>query len=703
MTKPTLIYLIAGIVWLLSPLGAIAQDDPKEIARQFLEIGDEIYYEQKAPEVAKEMYVQAAQTDPDNVKANYMAGKTILETINKGEATPYFLKVHELDADYRFDILYSVARAYQYDLKFNEAINFYNSYLQKLNSKKEYRGEDKVPVSQVRRRIYECENGLEFVNNARNFKITNIGSAVNSSSKDYAPVINADETVLIFTSRRAEDNLNENVFDDNFYYEDIFISKKVDGQWSAAKNIGETVNTLYFDSNLALSADGKQLYLYKDGDNGDGNIYLSELQDDDTWSEPEPLSSNINSSYTENSVSISPDGTKLYFTSDRPGSYGGYDIYWCEKDRRGEWGKVTNMGQVINTPYNEEGVFIGHDGKTLYFSSRGHKGMGGYDIFKSTYDEEKQEWGEPVNLGYPINTPDDDVYFVTTKDETSGYYATVRNDGVGYLDLYKVEVPDLSEDIDALAKQGENKLSGNDSLKNARDIKPIEVIAPKPTIGEVASLKPVQLLLKVDDGSTAQAMNATVSLKSQTDGHMVTAENVATGIYRFDIFNEQPAEYVLAVQKNGYIYKSVQVSVPGATNESQEFRRKVSLNPITADYRMVLDFIYFDFNSAILKEESRDELERLKQFVLSSMGTSVEIAGHTDNIGPKAYNQQLSQDRAQAIVDYLVEQGVTVEQLIAKGYGEDDPIASNDDEKDGRELNRRVEMRVLDTKPIATQ
>lgn len=702
MTKPVLTYILLGIVMLLSPWVAMAQDDPKEVARQFVEIGDEIYYEQKAPEVAKEMYVQAAQTDPSNIKANYMAGKTILETINKGQATPYFLKVYELDADHRFNILYSIARAYQYDLKFNEAINFYNSYLQKVNKEKEYRGDDKVPVSQVRRRIYECENGLEFVNNARNFKITNIGSAVNSSSKDYAPVLNADETMLIFTSRRAEGNLNENVFDDNFYYEDIFISRKVNGEWSAAKNIGETINTLYFNSNLALSADGKQLYLYKDGDNGDGNIYLSELQDDDTWSEPVALGNNINSSYTENSVSISPDGNVLYFTSDRPGSYGGYDIYRCEKDRRGEWGKVTNLGQVINTPYNEEGVFIGHDGKTLYFSSRGHKGMGGYDIFKSTYDEEKQEWGEPVNLGYPINTPDDDVYFVTTKDETSGYYATVRNDGVGYLDLYKVEVPDLSEDINALAQQGKNDLTGNDSLRNNRDIKPIET-TPKPTIGEVASLKPVQLLLKVEDGSIAQAMNATVSLKDRKDGHTVTAENIATGIYRFDIFNEQPAEYILAVQKNGYIYKSLQVSVPGASSESQEFRRKVSLNPITVDYRMVLDFVYFNFNSARLTEESYDELERLKQFVLSSTGTIIEIAGHTDNIGPKTYNQQLSQDRAQAIVNYLTEQGVTVEQLIAKGYGEDDPIASNDDEKDGRELNRRVEMRVLDAKPIATQ
>ncbi len=702
ITKPVLKFIVLVIFTWLGPFAALAQDDPKEIARQFVEIGDEIYYEQKAPDVAKEMYIQAVQTDADNLKANYMAGKTIIETINKGEATPYFLKVLELDPDYRFDILYSIARAYQYGLKFNEATNFYNSYLQKLNRQPEYRGEDKVPVSQVRRRIYECENGLEFVNNKRNFKITNLGSAVNSSSKDYAPVINADETVLIFTSRRSENNLNEDVFDDNFYYEDIFISRKVDGKWSSAKNISETINTIYFDSNLALSADGKQLYLYKDGENGDGNVYLSELQDDDTWSYPEPLSDNINSSYTENSVSISPDGNTLYFTSDRPGSYGGYDIYRCEKNRRGEWGKVTNLGQSVNTPYDEEGVFIGHDGNTLYFSSRGHKGMGGYDIFKSTYDEEKLEWSEPVNLGYPINTPDDDIYFVTTKDETSGYYSTLRNDGLGYLDIYKVEVPDLTEDLDPLAQQGKNTISPNDSLSNAgNQIATVESI--KPTIGEVASLQPVQLLLKVEDAATGEAMNATVSLKDMSDGRTVNAESVATGIYRFDIFNEQAAEYVLAVQQNGFVYKSLQVSVPGATSEPQEFRRKVSLDGITADYRMILDFVYFDFNSARLRDESFDELQRLTQFLQSSPGTNVEIAGHTDNIGAKAYNQRLSESRAQSIVNYLTEQGINVEQVRATGYGEDDPIASNDDEKDGRELNRRVEMRVLGTKPIAVQ
>ena len=698
MIKQTFHLIVLLVVVLLASLSVKAQDTPQDIARQFVEIGDEIYFEQRAPEVAKEMYIQAVQTDPDNIKANFMAGRTIMETINKGEATAYFLKVYTLQPDYQFDILYKIGRAYQYGLEFAEAINFYNQYLQKLDQQRGYEGDDKVPVSQVRRRLYECENGIDFINNSRNLKITNLGSSINSNSRDYAPVINADETMMIFTSRRQDKNLNEDVFDDNFHYEDIFISYKENGEWTPAKNIGEPINTLYFDSNLGLSADGKQLYLYKDGEEGDGDIYVSELQEDDTWSEPEPVSKRINSSYGENSVSISPDGNTLYFSSNRPNSYGGYDIYRCEKNSRGEWGKVYNLGQEINTPYDEEGMFIGHDGKTLYFSSKGHKGMGGYDIFKSVYDDSTEVWSEPVNMGYPINTPDDDIFFVTTRDEKTGYYATVRGDGLGYLDIYKVEIPDLAEESAA-------PLAGIVQVDtSAQPTNEVTSVAPPVTIGDVAEVQPVQLLLKVEDANTEEALDATVSLKNSTDGRTLLPVPVATGIYRFDISEEQASDYIMTVQQNGYVYKSLEVSVPAAAQEPQEFRRKVALSPIVAGYRKVLDFVYFDFNSVRLREESQDELNRLRDFMMSNIGTSIEIAGHTDNIGTRSYNKSLSQARAQAIVNFLIQEGVNIERVIAKGYGESDPIASNDDEKDGRELNRRVEMRVLNTPiPVADQ
>ena len=689
-------YVVSLLLGLLSSICLIAQDNNQQLAKEFVEIGDEIYFVQKAPEQAKEMYIQAAQFDPNNIKANYMAAKTITETINKGEAIPYFQKVFELDADYKFDLLYSIARAYQYGLQFEDAIENYNLYLQKLEQDKDYRGEDKIPVNQVKRRIYECGNGIEFMANARNFIITNIGSSINSNSLDYAPVINADETMMIFTSRRKEDNLNENVYDDNFAYEDIFISYKENGKWTTAKNIGETVNTLYFESNLALSADGKQLYIYRDENNGD--IYVSEQRLDETWSEPQPVSDNINSSYSENSVSISPDGQTLYFSSDRPGGFGGLDLYKCEKDRRGEWGRVTNLGETINTPYDEDGVFIDFDGKTLYFSSRGRKGMGGYDIFKSIYKVEDDTWSDPVNLGYPINTPDDDIFFVSTKDGKRGYFATVRNDGVGYLDIYMVEIPDQSEDLaDKLDNKNQKKLADEGELANRN----LEQVGNNKSSQN--NLQAVQLLLKVEDASTKQALDAKVSLKGNQKDETLEAEKLAPGIYQFTISNDESEEYMLTVQKPGYMYKNVKMSIPPMSADAQEFRKKLSLDPVATDYRMILEFVYFDINSARLKDGSQEELDRLKSFLTGNPGVRVEIAGHTDSSGPATYNQSLSQKRAQAIVDYVLEQGITNERLAARGYGETDPIASNDDEAEGRELNRRVELRVLETEKIANQ
>ena len=503
--------------------------------------------------------------------------------------------------------------------------------------------------------------------------------------------------MMIFTSRRIENNLNENVYDDNFAYEDIFISYKENGKWGTAENIDEPVNTLYFESNLALSADGKQLYVYRDENNGD--IYVSDQRSDGSWSEPEPVSDNINSSYSENSVTVSPDGQTIYFSSNRPGGFGGLDLYKCEKDRRGEWGKVTNLGETINTPYDEDGVFMDFDGKTLYFSSRGRKGMGGYDIFKSVYEAEDDSWNEPVNLGYPINTPDDDIYFVSTKDGKRGYFSTVRNDGVGYLDIYMVEIPDQTEDLaNKLDKQQQQNLANEDGLSN-RNIGQVDK-------QETSSLQPVQLLLKVEDAATQQPLDAQVSLRGGKEDETLTAQKVAEGIYQFNIQNNQTVEYALAVEKPGYVYKSVKVSIPPMANKAQEFRKKIALDPVTqvnTDYRMVLNFVYFDFNSAHLRDQSQPELNRLKSFLEENPGVRVEIAGHTDNIGPAAYNKDLSHKRAQAIVNYLAEQGIATGRLTAQGYGETDPLASNDDEDEGRELNRRVEMRVLESRTIANQ
>jgi tetratricopeptide (TPR) repeat protein len=378
------------------------QDDEeanREAARQIVEIANQAYFELRVILVANEQYTQAAEMDPQNIEANYMAGRTFLETSSKSNATKYLLRVLEMDPEYKFNILYLIGQAYQYGLEFETAIDYYNQYLQKTASNTRRSGDDFTPPDLVRRRIYECQNGIEYMNAPRDYVIENVGPAINSQWDDFAPVVTADETFMAFTTRRQDGNSNADVFDDMLFYEDVFYSKKMDGKWQYAQNIGPPVNIIYHSSNLAISADGTELYLYKSQNGGD--IFLSTKNPDGSWSEPEALNDNINSTFSENSVSISPDGNTLYFSSDRPISAGktDLDIYVSKKGRNGEWGAAKNLGPTINTPYDEDGPFIDYDGKTLYFSSKGHKGMGGYDIYKTTYDEVNDSWSEPINLG----------------------------------------------------------------------------------------------------------------------------------------------------------------------------------------------------------------------------------------------------------------------------------------------------------------
>lgn len=651
----------------------------KELARTYLELAEQIYKEQGAAiEIAKENFIQAAELDPQNTRANFMAGKLYLETVNKDRASKYFLRVMEADPDYRFDLPYLVGRGYQYGMEFEEALKYYNMYEQKLMDDQNYRGQDKVTLSEVKRRIFECENGRDFMANPAHYSIVNIGHSANSEWRDYAPVLNEDETLLIFTSRRREGNLNPNVDEDNIPFEDIFISRKVDGEWSEAENIGDIVNTPYHDSNLALSADGEQLYLYKDVN--DGDIYVSHRKDDDTWSIPEPLSDKINSSFKENSISISPDKQLLFYASDRPGGHGGIDIYVSRKDKKGEWSKSENLGPAINTEYDEEGPFIDYDGKTLYFSSQGRKGMGGHDIFKSEYDSVAGEWSEPVNLGYPINTPDNDVYFVSTKDGKRGYYASVRSDGMGYTDIYMVSIPENDEATQKLAAR---EATGEETEG--------KVNADIEKVGET-----VTLVVKVEDYDNGEPLDVKARFRRISDNVVIAVREIEKGTYAMDINHPEDADYMFAVEKDGYMFRNLKIALPASADQPRTITRTIELNRLREGFQSVLRNIYFDFNKATFRKDSYFELNKLEGLLSKNPNIKVEISGHTDNIGYKAYNKDLSQRRANAVVNYLLNKGIDARRVIARGYGEERPLASNDNEIDGRSLNRRVEFKILD-------
>lgn len=671
-----IIFLGSSLVCFQANAQEQQEKTPAQLANEYITIAEEIMASTKAMTQARDMYVAAAQLDPTNIIANYKAGEFYLETIGKDQAAQYFERVFELDPQYRFDIFYSIGRSYQYAKDFDKALDYFNKYKSKLIANDGYRGRDKVTLSEVERRIYECQNGKEFIINPSHHSIVNIGTAINTEEDEYGPVLNANEDYLIFTSRRRDGNLNQNVALDNKPFEDVFFSRKVDGKWTTAKNIGETINHEFHDSNLALSADGDQLFLYKDVNNGD--IYVS-YRNGDTWGYPEPLNESINSeSAMESSISISPDGQVLFFTSNRPGGYGSYDIYYSIKNPKGVWERSKNLGPVINTEAEEDSPFIDYDGKTLYFSSQGHKGMGGHDIFYSVYDSAKQEWSEPKNLGYPINTPDNDVYFVSTKDGERGYYASVREDGLGYTDIYMVTIQ-KEEDTEPLTTVADNTTGE------------IE----EDTTEVIEEVKPVVLTVKVIDKETGEPLDAQVNFRRKSDNVVAGVNKQSTGTYEIKVKDEQVNPYQLSIEKSGYAFENTTINVPAASSEINNLTRIIELKKLSEGTKSVLRNIYFDFNRATFKQESYNELNKLEKMMSQNPNLKIEISGHTDNIGSAKYNKQLSQKRATAVKDFLVSKGIDPRRIEAKGYGEEQPLASNDDELEGRELNRRVEFEVI--------
>jgi outer membrane protein OmpA-like peptidoglycan-associated protein len=653
-------------------------DDPgKATARILVEVANEAY-SLSAISQARDQFLQAVEMDPENIDANFMSGKTLLEIGPKANATEYLLKASELNPNHKMNLDYLIGMGYHHGLKFEKAKEYYRKYLQKLSGENIRGGKDYVPPDLVERKIAECDNGMELVSAPFPHAIENVGPAINSEWPDFAPVVTADESLMVFTTRRQDGNSNLDVFEDLLYYEDVFYSEKSGGTWQPAKNIGMTVNIIYHSSNLAINADGTELYLFKSQNGGD--IFVSRKSEMGTWSEPEPLNDNINSTYSENSVSISPDGNTLYFSSDRPitPNKTDLDIYVCKKNRKGEWGVAKSLSPAINTPYDEDGPFIDYDGKTLYFSSKGHKGMGGYDIYKSVYDEQSDSWSQPVNLGYPINSPDDDVYFVSTRDGKRGYYASAKEDALGYLDIYQVRLADIDTPPPAPTAQ----------FDESKDRDPPAVVVP------VKQPKPVMLAIKTVDRATQMAVDANVTV-SHPQGGSVHMRKVGIGRFEGRFTNDNDIKYNVSVEKAGYMYKKLVVAIPAMSMKGSMISREIALDKIQTGYKQVIRNVYFDFGTARLQEASFPELNKLLKVLTENPQYVIEIAGHTDNVGGKDFNNWLSKRRAQSVVDYLVQQGQEAGRFVVEGYGEDKPLASNDDEEWGRELNRRVEFKVL--------
>jgi len=745
------ILIFSTIAFAFSIQTLFAQEQDKEQSKAYMEQAQlMIDAGSIALEEIRDVMIQAAEFDTTSIEANFEAGHLFLQTISQELAVKYFMRVYRQKPSFKYDLEYWIGQSYQYGKRFDNAIDYYTRYRNKAS--KGAPPADAVQLQDADRRVEECKNGKEFMAAPQNFSIINIGKEVNSEYEDYAPVVNEDETELVFTTRRKDGNMNENVFSDNKPWEDIFISTKVDGKWTAAKNIGAPVTTVTHESTTGLSRDGNTLLIYKDENGGD--IYITTRDKTGIWSPPAPMQG-INSTYTEPSASLSADGSTVYFASDRPGGLGGIDIYKATKDNRGQWTQVKNLGPGINTTYDEDGPFIDYQGTTLYFSSKGRKTMGGYDIFKSTLTNAKDnKWSEPENLGYPINTPGDDVFFVGTKDGKRGYYSSVREDGMGYSDIYRVDTPDAAKKealpvklslkvFDAATKQAMDakvsliavkdnttvpmtttRAGSYDFTITAKEAKDYKLVVekegyvsqnavmnlagasekanvvtrtvelkkgepePEPVVVKKEKL-PVKFSVKVSDAATKQALDAKVSLTSVKDKKVVAVTSPAAGSYDFTITAEGSNDYRLSVEKDGYVFQNTVISIAGNGSRNIELRKPA------VGVSQILHNIYFDFNKATFKQESYDELGKLENMMKQNGNLKVEIAGHTDSFGPDAYNKKLSLARASAVRTFLTSRGIDVRRVTAAGYGDTRPLASNDDEQGGREINRRVEFKII--------
>jgi outer membrane protein OmpA-like peptidoglycan-associated protein/Tol biopolymer transport system component len=604
------------------------------------------YYENGFYEEAVAQYKQAAELAPDDLTIPYKIGLSYLESKYKHRALPYLQDVYQHTQDSTSTLVFHLGLAYQYNHQFEKALEYFHHYRNITEN-----------TYLVDQHIKQCNIGIEYVNNPKNVEISNL-SKLNSDNQDYAPLITSDGKSLIFTSRREGSTGGKKAYDNN-YYEDIYIVKKQNGNWQSPQQISPNINTYYHECGAAISPDGKTLFIYVD--EGDGDIYYSTLTGDE-WSVPLPLNQFINSPYRELSVSINQEGDALYFSSNRPGGYGGFDIYVSRKDRKGAWLEPENLGPKINTEADEDAPFIHPSGKSLFFSSKGHMGMGGYDIFQSRIYQGK--WSTPINLGYPINTAQDDIYFVTSADNTFGYYATAREDGLGGNDLYVI------------------------------NLKPDK----KPEKPEAASNGPARKVTyfkgKVSDGSTGKPIYAELILSNNRKNIIVGRQYSDPNTGAFSIAIPEGENFGLIVEAEGYLFYSTNFDTDKLKGKS-EINRSIRLDKAEVGSVTILKNIFFDTGKASIKQESISELDRIHELLKANPNLKIQINGHTDNVGEADYNQKLSEQRAKAVAKYLLQYGTSEAQVVSKGFGETRPLVSNDDEFGGREINRRTEIEIL--------
>lgn len=577
---------------------------------------------------AKEELKKAILLDPTFATAyQQLADIYRLEKRYK-EAIPLYKKVLQIAPDLTNLTLFGLGESQLGVGLYQEAlVNLTNYATGNLSQK----GREKV-----QKYIQDCEFAIHY-NSKEDIQIMRLPPAINTSDDEYFPKLTADGKRIIFTRKS---NNQENFFESNFN----------EGNWSSSEKISGSINSDFFNEGAhTISPDGK--YLFFTGCNrpngmGSCDIYVSKFEKG-TWSAPHNLGAPINTKGWEAQPAISSDGRTLYFVSNRAGGMGGSDIWKSELSADGKWQTPQNLGDKVNTPFDERAPYIHADNRTLYFASEGWPGFGQFDLFKTQLDSLGQ-WSYPTNLGRPINNNYDQTGIHVTMNGTIGYIASA--DSTGQLDIYSLNIP--------------------------KPLQPIAVAYIQGTIYDAESKEPLSAIISVTNTSNGEIVY--LSDSDDEDGQFIATLPIG-------------ANYAVHVQKEGYMFDSKQYDISNTELKDEVFEGSVFLQPIRSGSIAQLNNIYFDTDSAIPLKKSETELQLLLKFLQVNPKVTIEIAGHTDNTGNKIHNQRLSENRASSIAKFLLSKGIPATRVISTGYGDTKPIGDNDT-IDGRQRNRRTEV-----------
>lgn len=661
-------------------------------ATKNIKLGDFYFFDGRdefLPE-ALSHFLKAQAFNPNSSILNYKIGICYLYSSDKTKSLSFLQFAHTTNPSLNRDLPFYLGQSYQINGNYNEAITFYKQYLASLKPN------EKRQQVFTAKKIEESKNGIELTQTEQRVWIDNLGEHINTEYSEFSPVISADNKTLFFTTRRP-DSEEEKKDKLNNYFEDIYYStREYNEDWSPAKDIGAPINTESHDATVGLSPDGKSILTYQGISANNGDIFIAKQRDDGTWKAPETIGENINSKHHESSATLSFDEKTLFFVSDQPNGFGQHDIYvstW--NDRTREWNKAENIGPTINTAYEEKGVFYHVNTKTLYFSSDGHKNIGGLDIFKTTFNEDTKEWSIPENIGHPINTPDDDIYFVVTGDGRYAYYSSNKPGGYGEKDLYRITFlgPEKEPAFQAPALYTSHKL---DSKKAFIEIKAkSEQFLLQGTVTNGISQEGVLSKIHIINSSTNKRVKI---IETHPDGSFATLLSP----------NES---YAITATGNEFTIDSKNIK---NASENDEIEMNFELFPPTANElsagnSFTLRNIYFDFNEANLdhvafNSQSQIELDLLAQFLKKNPTIIIELSGHTDSRGKASYNLELSGKRALISKEYLIAQGIDERRIKASGYGEYRPevteeeiklLKSKELKEEAHQRNRRTVVTIL--------